>query len=715
MTVAQGQFTIAELRDGTGAGGDVVFYLTTDRSAGVTAEDPGWSRTPRDMTAEEPYLWTYRLTAYALPGEEPTEEITGETAAFRAPCAAPLAGLAAAIAPPERDYHGYDAPWPAGGGKNVYDAVGNPIAQGNISSSSGGNSSSNAAYRVRCSDYTRVDPEAAYTISSNVEYAFVYFYNSEKEYLTHSAWQRTDAGHSFTTPQNAAYMRFVLAHTTASASGSNIEIAPADVEYVQIERGSQKTGWAPYENICPLTLRSGCTVTVTPEGGESAALAVTWQDEAGLLYAGTLDVTGGVLTVTQGGLVFDGTEGWGGVGSGNSHFFRLSVPGRIAASGSRGCSHFPNASVTTGNTAVGYYAYTAGSRQDGYLQLRPLDPGSRTTADWKAYLAAQAAAGTPVAVFWTWAEPKVYRLPPQELWVPEGAASAACDAGPVTVRFYRDAHATAPVLTGVFGRDGVGVLAVEQEFFVSPHGEALTAEEKESSLWSQELPSYGPGAYLWTRQKLTYTADGSTPCGVGYTEPYCLTAAVQDAAATELSAIRVTVDGVSYDLSQLEAQLLRVTEAVSDFGSFREAVESRLTADAESLTQTISYVSELRSDLENAAASFTAWRVASEGCIRSGIVDYDEQGAPVYGVAVGQKLETTVDAVTGETVVEKKNFRAVYAASRLAFWQDEVEVAYVSNNRLYITDVTALRSVAVGRWRMEDAGGLAFRWIGEEA
>ena len=40
--------------------------------------------------------------------------------------------------------------------------------------------------------------------------------------------------------------------------------------------------------------------------------------------------------------------------------------------------------------------------------------------------------------------------------------------------------------------------------------------------------------------------------------------------------------------------------------------------------------------------------------------------------------------VDGETVVDQNNFRATFTAQRLSFWQDANEVAYVSNNRLYI-------------------------------
>ena len=89
---------------------------------------------------------------------------------------------------------------------------------------------------------------------------------------------------------------------------------------------------------------------------------------------------------------------------------------------------------------------------------------------------------------------------------------------------------------------------------------------------------------------------------------------------------------------------------------------------------------------------------------------YYDGAAPVYGVAVGQDL--TCREVDGEKVVEQNNFRAVFTATRLSFWQDATEVAYVSNNRLYITNITVLDSIGIGSWRMDSGSGLTFKWIG---
>lgn len=114
--------------------------------------------------------------------------------------------------------------------------------------------------------------------------------------------------------------------------------------------------------------------------------------------------------------------------------------------------------------------------------------------------------------------------------------------------------------------------------------------------------------------------------------------------------------------------------------------------------------------LQAVDAAFRHYKVDTEGYIRTGIVSYDG-AVPVYGVAVGQDL--VCREVDGEQVVEQNNFRAVFTATRLSFWQDATEVAYVSNNRLYITNITVLGGIAIGDWSVEAAeSGLAFRWIG---
>lgn len=166
---------------------------------------------------------------------------------------------------------------------------------------------------------------------------------------------------------------------------------------------------------------------------------------------------------------------------------------------------------------------------------------------------------------------------------------------------------------------------------------------------------------------------------------------------------------VKRQMEQLSARLEGEYVAVSDFGTYVERLSAYLEANPEALTQYYSFFADLQASTETVSAAFEQYRVETEGYIRTGIVCYDG-AVPQYGVAVGQNL--TCREVDGETVVEQNDFRATFTASKLSFWQDASEVAYVSNNRLYITNITVLEGMSIGEWEISSGNGLVIRWMG---
>lgn len=176
------------------------------------------------------------------------------------------------------------------------------------------------------------------------------------------------------------------------------------------------------------------------------------------------------------------------------------------------------------------------------------------------------------------------------------------------------------------------------------------------------------------------------------------------------SLIVKTATQVQREMDTLSAHLKGEYVATSEFGTYIEQLSSYIEANPAALTQYYSFASDLKSNTEAVSAAFADYKASTEGYIRTGIVYYDG-AVPVYGVAVGQNLTAT--EVDGQQVVSQNNFRATYTASKLSFWQDAEEVAYVSNNRLYITNITVLGSITAGKWNISsDGGGLKFRWMG---
>ena len=175
------------------------------------------------------------------------------------------------------------------------------------------------------------------------------------------------------------------------------------------------------------------------------------------------------------------------------------------------------------------------------------------------------------------------------------------------------------------------------------------------------------------------------------------------------SLIVKTARQVEREMETLSAKLTGEYVAQSDFGTYVERLNSYLEADPAAITQYYSFASALQSNIDAVSADFADYRADTQGYIRTGIVDYNG-AVPVYGVAVGQGLTTR--EVDGETVVELNNFRATFTATKLSFWQDTTEIAYVSNNKMYINNITVLQAMTLGKWELTTRSGLAFKWIG---
>lgn len=181
-----------------------------------------------------------------------------------------------------QDLHGYDHPWPAGGGVNLFDA--NSVLTGYISNDSGALSPD---YDSVASDYIAVTGGQTYRISPALSSGnWGAWYDENKVFISGISGYST----AKTAPSNAKYLRF-----TVSKGGNNPNYATT----TQVETGSQSTSWTPYSNICPISGRTGLSVYVSPtqDQQDATTYAVDWTSEAGTVYGCHVNPVTGVLTV----------------------------------------------------------------------------------------------------------------------------------------------------------------------------------------------------------------------------------------------------------------------------------------------------------------------------------------------------------------------------------------------------------------------------------
>ena len=149
----------------------------------------------------------------------------------------------------------------------------------------------------------------------------------------------------------------------------------------------------------------------------------------------------------------------------------------------------------------------------------------------------------------------------------------------------------------------------------------------------------------------------------------------------------------------IEKRLEGTYVAQSQFGLFREKTSQHFKADSQSITRLFSKNQQLQTAvdaLEHKNQSVSAY-------LKSGLLQED---GPVYGLEIGQQ-----NLVEGKETFDKF---ARFTADRLSFFdRSDVEVAYISDYRLYISNAMVTGSLELaGRFRLSYQNGLSFQWIG---
>lgn len=153
----------------------------------------------------------------------------------------------------------------------------------------------------------------------------------------------------------------------------------------------------------------------------------------------------------------------------------------------------------------------------------------------------------------------------------------------------------------------------------------------------------------------------------------------------------------------ISARLEGVYVAESDFGSYAEKTSQQIQGNSASIEQLYGNLQAIITDIEGLEHSV----IDVNAHIKSGLLYYDEAGAPVYGLEIGQRTK-----IDGEEVFNKY---ARFTSGKLAFYdQNGTEVAYISDQKLYITHAHITGSFIEGGFQdtVQGDGSIVTRWVG---
>lgn len=136
--------------------------------------------------------------------------------------------------------------------------------------------------------------------------------------------------------------------------------------------------------------------------------------------------------------------------------------------------------------------------------------------------------------------------------------------------------------------------------------------------------------------------------------------------------------------------------AKSTFGEYAEATSATIKINSKGITQLFDYTAGINSKDER-------YGVTSRQYVKTGLLFHDENAQPVYGVGVGNI--STKTELNGEVIDETQGEVVTVTPGRISFWQQGLEVAYLSGKKLHFPSGTLEASGAVLTGTLTAAAG----------
>lgn len=155
---------------------------------------------------------------------------------------------------------------------------------------------------------------------------------------------------------------------------------------------------------------------------------------------------------------------------------------------------------------------------------------------------------------------------------------------------------------------------------------------------------------------------------------------------------------------QLEQTSQYVNQKYSDVQTIISDEIGVVNSIVDSTASDITKLNDALKQAETAMDALKTFVMNTEAHIKTGLLD-EVDGVPVFGVEVGQ-----THSYNGELRYTRY---ARFTSDRLSFFdQNDSEVAYVSNEKLYITNAEITGNLKLGGFIMDTSKGLAIKWAG---
>jgi uncharacterized coiled-coil DUF342 family protein len=179
-----------------------------------------------------------------------------------------------------------------------------------------------------------------------------------------------------------------------------------------------------------------------------------------------------------------------------------------------------------------------------------------------------------------------------------------------------------------------------------------------------------------------------------------------DSLNTSVTNVVNLASGLNDSVVEVKNTITETNTKVNETTIEVEGLKTATQDTTEKVDKLNSDIADANSDIEDLRAAVAAV-VKANAYIRSGLLYYDSNEFPVYGLEIGQK-----NTINGEEVFNKF---ARFTSDRLSFYDNNgTEVAYISDYRLYIRNVEISSSFKIGGFvdTVTADGGIVTKWVG---
>lgn len=185
-----------------------------------------------------------------------------------------------------------------------------------------------------------------------------------------------------------------------------------------------------------------------------------------------------------------------------------------------------------------------------------------------------------------------------------------------------------------------------------------------------------------------------------------------DAQYRELRSLIIkTADIVNQQMDKTVKQLNGKFEAISsEWGTFEQNIERKIVETAEATIDSFDYSEKIHGIEKTVLNGVTSYAIESLGYIKRGIIGFDDENFPIYGIAVGTELKEKTVEKDGKTYqqIDTTKRIATYTSDAITFWRNDVAIARFSGDELYVTRAEITQQIRLGDWffSVSESGGL---------